>query len=200
MSAEDLSACGTLLGGLAAVVGVALLYFQGRKELEKWRSQKREERRAEVAGQVLGASLRALDMLQSIISPLGTVPAPIGPTKSVGDDHRRLESDRLALRSELTERWRVADSTMKDLRDAIDLALVYLPVEGSYAAAEIQLLAGEVRTNQMLWTMSGIYARPEGSDVYEKALGAKIGVRIADLRTPLLQVLSPIARLEPRTG
>lgn len=55
----------------AAVSAVVLVFITGPRELRKWRRQRLEERRAEVAGQALVASLDLLQAMDNVSTPVG---------------------------------------------------------------------------------------------------------------------------------
>lgn len=193
-----LGGIGDLLTGLAAVGAVIVAWSQGGKELAKWRDQKREDKTAEVAGEVMGAALRALDAITGGSSRMLTDEVrPAEATDNPSLDAERKETERLQLKTHLDVLWAAYQPAIQALYNAQDLAQTYLSTDAADLVGAIVSLLHQTRANQGVWTQAGVYANVRSHDVFERGLGMTPKTEAEALRKKVLEVLRPLAQHRP---
>lgn len=215
MDADTIAAVGALLGGIggllgggAAVAAIVVAWLKGPQELRRWRTHKREEKRAESAGQVMGASLRMLSALRRLTVPVAwaasTTEKSVDENSGADEGQPSLMSmfpeveetkrKRDALELEFDERWRLVEADLRLFYDAMDLAQTYLTQEAIDCVMGIEDLVRDVRGNQSI--LPQVYGDAGMSSIYERALGPGPKKKIEQLRAQLLTVVRPLAQLE----
>lgn len=177
-----ISAIASVASSSIALTAVLIGISKAKKELDRWREEKRDVKRAEIAGEVLVASLRFLSGLETIVSNFRL---------QVDEDEA---TSPYAFEDEVAKRWVRFSETEKKFREAWQLAETYLPDEVS------QLLENVSQESNNIWASQKThFAVPAGSasESFDMGFGSKPKVRLKDLRSKCRQTLRPIAQLEP---
>ncbi len=160
-------------------------------ESHRWREEKRDAKRAEVAADVLlriQKFLMAMDTIGSAQSTRVDDESNTGPAV-VGE---RARND--ATRKRFAGRWEGAQATFDSFSDAWDLSNVYLPSEVSALCDELWKFRAHVWANQGSW-LAHLGQHMVGDRAFAEGVGSKVHDRADELRKRALAMLRPHAQL-----
>jgi nucleoside phosphorylase len=154
---------------------------------ESWRAEKRDTKRAEVAGEALFAALQFLDGLSSVISILVR-------TRRETDDPNDPD-ERAAWRAEIEARWGRFATISSRFVEALHLAETYLPDEAHQLLNRVWLEHASIKASHMTY-----FATPgkAASEFFREGFGPAPEKRLAGLREECQKVLRPIVQLASR--
>lgn len=160
-------------------------------ESQRWREEKRDAKRAEVAAHVLltiQKFLMAMDSIGSAWSTGTDHESKVGPTA----EGERVRND--ATRKRFTDRWKGAQPTFDSFNEAWDLSNVYLPSEVSALCDELWKFRAHVWANQASW-LAHLGQYMVGDRAFAEGVGKKVHDRADELRKRALAMLRPHAQL-----
>lgn len=165
-----------------------------RAEAERWRSEKRDTKRAEVAGELAGAIQRfviAMDTIadMQIRETLPNIRLPDGT--NLGESP---EAERKLAAATYGKRWNDAAPTFNAFIDAWNLANVYLPSEINALCSELWSFKASVQANQQTWLVT-MGQRGADPSFWAKGVGPNVHRRGAELNEKALELLRPLAQL-----
>jgi hypothetical protein len=178
------------ISAIAAALAASTASFvawRGSRELNRWRTQQRETKRAAIAGEVLVATLRFLTGLASTTRVVSTRPMVEDPN----DEHR-------AFREASEADWTAIVAVSNEFISAWELCETYLPEDVDRLMERVWALRAEIKSNQRTF-----FAVPLGRGVefFEGGWGRRPNERIEALRKEARTLLRPIAQMaETRTG
>jgi hypothetical protein len=172
------------IAALSALFVAGFGAWKTSAELARWRTERRDVKRAETAGEVLAATLRFLSQLKGNTSQaIRSVDEP-GDTGLASHERFRLMID---------SRWEQFQSTADRFSDAWEKAETYLPSEVN---AVLESISDEQRS---IWSaqvtcigLPPVHAAP----FFKDGFGSVPQARIAELREEAKRILRPIAQLE----
>ena len=191
---EWLSGLGDLMAGIAALLIAIGGYFAGRRELRKWRDRQRDEKRAQVAGEALVASLRLLGTLETNTSAIAgavrdeaiEIEEQIGMQVGSGENRHLWAS---AIRG----RWAASADAINGFYNAFYQAAGHLPQNATQLLEDVGRLLRDVESDQKVVAQ----AAAEGGPRLNMGFGDEPRKRIAELQGQVKETIGPIARLEP---
>lgn len=149
-----------------------------------WRAERRDMKRAEVAGEALVASLQFLDGLSSLVSIIRTRSKT---TEEAGDIEGRA-----AWQTEIERRWASFATISNRFVDAFHLAEAYLSDEANGILKRIWEERASIKASQATY-----FATPgrAADEFFRDGFGTAPERRLAELREECRRILRPIAQL-----
>ena len=172
------SAIGTVAAGAAAVFAVGFAAVKGPGEIKKWRLEKRETKRAEVAGEAIAATISLVSALKAVSTPEG-VGGPAPPT-----DHG---SWRDTVVDRLRGRWRRAEPDVVVFRRAIAQAAAYLPDNANSLLRKLEMMRRSIETGQALWATGD-------EEMFRAGFGPGVSQFLDQLQQEITNELRPMAQ------
>lgn len=165
-----------------------------RAEADRWRSEKRDTKRAEIAGELAGTIQRFVIAMDTIadIQIRETLPNIRMPDGTNLRDSP--EAERKLAAATYAKRWNDAAPTFNAFIDAWNLANVYLPSEISALCSELWSFKASVQANQQTW-LATMGQRGADPSFWSNGVGSKVHKRGAELNEKALALLRPLAQL-----
>jgi hypothetical protein len=190
------SVVGALVSGVVGALVVAFMNSRFQRDLEHLKADlakltdlttSSEQKRAEVAAEVLVAALRMLDALDRAAG-LGSF-----ETERVGDDDPDARRKWMRLQVEARDASvRIFD---EEFRRAWHLAEVFLPEAAPELLYEITRLKGEILAGQQMHAMALDQSPQHAVQFHKQGYGLEPSQKIGDLRKRAKDFLRPIAQL-----
>ena len=183
-----ISAIASTATAVTAVVGFIYAIGKTSKEIERTRNEKRIVKRAEVAGEVMVATLRYLTALDSVVSIYSNA------QKEPDDDPR---DEHAPMRGVTNKLWISIGDVSNAFIRAWELAETYLPRTVDELLQGIWQLRAEIRAGQHTF-----FAVPlgQGSEFFKQGWGKMPEAAIKQVREKAHKLLRPIAQLESEDG
>jgi hypothetical protein len=167
-----ISAFASALSAAAAAFG----NLRASREMKRWRDQRRESKRADVAAEVLVSTLRFLTTLSSLTSTIVT---------SSG------QKDDSGLPVEVARRYDAAASAAGDFIKAWELAETYLPDEVALLLERAWDARAEIMSSQITYFSM---PPPHGAEAHKRGFGAVPDQQLDALRAEARRLLRPLAQ------
>lgn len=164
-------------------------------EAQRWRDEKRDTKRAEIAGELAGAIQRFVIAMNTIAdTQLQNSPPDLNMRPGGPNLRENPQLQRSMAASEYDDRWNAAVPTFNAFIDAWNLANVYLPREVDEFCRELWSFKVNVEVNQKSWlaTMGQSGADPLA---FSGGVGQQVHDRAAELNERALALLRPLAQL-----
>ena len=164
-------------------------------EAQRWRDEKRDTKRAEIAGELAGAIQRFVIAMNTIADTQLQNSPPDLNMRSGGPNYRELPQLQQSMATaEYGDRWNAAVPTFNAFIDAWNQANVYLPTEVSELCSELWTFKADVEVNQRLWLAT--MGQPDSDpSALAGGVGQKVHDRAAELDEKALTLLRPLAQL-----
>lgn len=167
------------LASAASAIAAAVTSLRTMRELGRWREQKSETKRAEVAGEVLVATLRFL--------------TAVSGTASIFGKHGEDDEKQTGFRKEVAERWAATSDISNAFIKAWELAETYLPDAVNDLLGRVWQEKASLAASQM--TFFQIVGHPMAAEFFNQGFGSDPEKRLAALRDEARRVLRPLAQL-----
>ena len=165
----------SVVGAVVSVASFGFGVWKASKELDRWRTEKREVKLAEVAAEVMLTGFRFLTELEAVASPIVSTPG--------------------GFQEEVRERWTRLVEHQNRFLDAWNLAEVYLPEDSASILEAIWKKRASLYVSQWAYFES-VVNKTYTSKHYADAFGQQVYEALAALRERLRSSLRSIARLE----
>jgi hypothetical protein len=168
--------------GLIAASTGAFLARRATKELDRWRTQQRETKKAAVAGEVLVASLR---FLTAVASTTNLVVRGQLAAHDPNDEHK-------GMREASEADWNAIADISNEFIKVWELAETYLPEDVAELLEEIWEVRSDLQASQM-----GFFIMPlgEGTDFFKSGWGRVPREKLDALRVRARNLLRPLAQM-----
>lgn len=174
---------------LAAASGFILVIYAGPRELKKWRRQKLDERKAEVASSALVASLDLLQALDAASMPLSLQG---DPEREAGQPYPEY------MRKWFGQRMEPVQQQLDALAKIRMQAHVYLSNEENSALDDVAKHVNFVMGEFMTWAtfIENEELRKEAVDAFSNVFGSAPNKKREELRTRVTETLRPSAQFK----
>lgn len=167
----------SFINSVVAIVTVIFAFRKANDEFERWKKERQATKRAEVAGEVIVATLQLLSGLQKQSSTRVLRSMP----REVGADGHELDAS-------IQARWDLL--SMDAFNAAAQLAEVFLN-------SDVIKLLDETRQLYMsIWAAQTIFPSSQEQETFNRGYGKDPEEKIADLKKRLLDSLRPMAQLQ----
>lgn len=189
-TAEWVDAFGSLLGGVAAFAAAAFAILRGPAELHRWRDERRDTKRAEIAGGAIVAALQFIEGLRRIASPVSSPSKASEPTRAGDSESRR---GARGLERELKDRWAAFEPIESEFKVARRFAAAWLPDDAVDVLDRLAKYAHDLWAAQQMHLGEVQRNDPGERRFYDKALGSGVWDRLDAFSQEVRTCLRPYA-------
>lgn len=186
-----------LVANLAAGVGVGVALLLGLRESRRWRHQAQATKRAEIAGEVHGATVRFIGATLHATSQWhSAAPAPSQEDSEVTAEHQSKGANYAnTLISRYEPRWTELEPLQRAFLDATDRASVYLPKHVSTLIDRVWIAKQQVQHNQSMF-ITMLRNGVTNERFFDGGWGIQVQNELLELRQRVFDEVGPLMRLE----